>query len=191
MSLIIFTMWVLFIPGCQSETQQKRSASQPSETQVSGINGISKDTAIMIANNAALERHETIANFKIVACEQSIFWAIIYDGGNSETLIDKTSGKIVQVRAVPQGYRSVKRIPERIEGIGKDDAVRIARDNFRVTYGQGAEEDVVILTCELARSWRIVFDIKLTGDKQVRPDSHAPTYIIDKQTGELLYRQLY
>jgi hypothetical protein len=179
------------------------AAPKPNPSEASGNAALSKEIgkeeAIAIANKAALEMHKSLKDLNVVACEQSVFWAVVYDGDNSEYLIDKASGEIIQVRRVPQGLANRTNEeagpPEKIQGISEDAAIAIATNGFRTTYGQEADKNIVILPCELAKVWRIVFDVKLHRASEqstpVIPVGHAPTYVVDKRTGEVLYKQLY
>lgn len=197
--MIASVIWIVLISQtCNVEGPKVKSVVVSTSPDPLATNEISKEEAIAIANKAALGIHRSLADFNVVACEQSVFWAVIYDGDGSEYLIDKTSGRIIKVRRVPQGLAD--RIegagpPKRIEGINEEEAVTIAKNSFRMTYGKDADKNLLIIPCELAKVWRIVFDVKLPRTAgqtiPVIPDSHAPTYIIDKRTREVLYRQLY
>lgn len=176
-----------------------QSFDAPRRAQPLARMGIGKEEAVAVANKAALQTHTSLADFNIVVCEQSLVWAVIYDGDGSEYLIDKTSGRIVQLRRVPQGFATGNRQetgpPKRVDGITEQEAIMIAKDDFRQTYGQTADSNLRLIPCELAKAWRIVFDVRLIRnarqDEPIIPDAHAPTYIIEKQTREVLYRQLY
>src|SRR5918995_1812643 len=50
---------------------------------------ISKGEAIAIANEHAGKSYQSLESFKVVACEQSRVWVIIYDGGGPEYYLDK------------------------------------------------------------------------------------------------------
>jgi hypothetical protein len=198
--MIASVIWVVFISQtCKVEESKLKSVDVSGSADPVATKEIGKEEAIAIANEAALGIHKSLADFNVVACEQSVFWAVIYDGGGTEYLIDKTSGRIIQVRQVPQGLADRNSEgsgpPKRVEGINEKEAVTIAKDSFRMTYGKEADKNLIIFRCQLAKVWRIVFDVKLTRTtgqgNPVIPDGHAPTYIIDKKTSEVLYRQLY
>jgi hypothetical protein len=199
-TIIASAIWiVLFSQTCKVEEPKVKPVEVSSSTDALATKEMRKEEAIAIANKAALGIHRSLAEFEVVACEQSAFWAVIYDGDGSEYLIDKTSGRIVQVRRVPQGLADRNSEgagpPKRIEGINEEEAVTIAKNSFRMTYGKEADKNLIIIPCELAKVWRIVFDVRLprraSRNIPVIPDGHAPTYIIDKRTREVLYRQLY
>lgn len=184
--MIAATIWLsLFVQGCTLVAPQARSVNAP--------HYVSKDEAL-ITSKAAFKSRRSQADSKILVCEQSMYWAIIFDGDNIEVLIDKFSGKIVETRKVPQGY-SDGDSTERVEGISEQEAVKIATNDFLATFGPKMDPGLLVLPCELAKAWRIVFDIKLTlepgQDTPILPDAHASTYIVDKRTGKLLYRQIY
>jgi hypothetical protein len=185
---------LLFLQGCELKTPKTQSVASSPSPEILG-SGISKDEAVAIANASALKAHKPSVNVNIVACEQSLYWAILDDGDSSEYLIDKFSGQIVQIRRISQGVLAGTGRPESIDGISEEEAIKIARDDFLATYGGGSDANLVIRACELAKAWRIVFDVKLTQEpgqaKPKLPDAHSPTYIIDKQTREVLDRQLY
>jgi hypothetical protein len=186
---------LLFVQGCESETPKMQPVDSSPSPQILGISGISKDEAVATANASARKAPNSLVSVNIVACEQSLFWAILYDGDNSEYLIDKFSGQVVRIRQIPQALPDHAGPPERIDGISEQEAVDIARRDFRATHGSESDRNLVIRACELARVWRVVFDIKLTQepgrDKPRLPDAHSPTYIIDKRTSDVLDRQLY
>jgi hypothetical protein len=188
---------VLLSQTCKVEDPQVKSVDVSSSADLLATKEIGKEEAVAIANKAALKIHRSLAHFNAIACEQSVFWAVIYDGDGSEYLIDKTSGKIIEARHLPQGLaeRENEGPPKRVEGIDEQEAVTIAKDSFRMTYGKEADKNLIIIPCELAKVWRVVFDVKLTRrvgqGNPVIPDGHAPTYVIDKKTSEVLYRQLY
>lgn len=184
---------LLLVQGCNLETSRMQPQGSPSPVEALTPDGITEDRAIAIANQEALKTHKSIAYFDIIACEQSLVWAIIYDGDNSEYHIDKGSGEVLQVRKIPQGLAGhTGRPPERMTGISEQEAIDVARKDFRATYGSQSDANLVIRACELAAVWRVVFDVKLTErDNRKLPDAHSPTYIVDKKTREMLDRQLY
>ncbi len=64
---------------------------------------ITREEAVAIANKEVVKAYGSLDRFKVVACEQEIFWRIIYDGGGPEFVLDKVSGKIIRSQEVPQG----------------------------------------------------------------------------------------
>jgi hypothetical protein len=154
--------------------------------------GISSDKATLIANEAALKSYPSLSGFKAVVCEQQILWRIIYDGGGPEFLIDKISGKIILTQTIPQGIDHVE--PEsttiRISGAH---AVDIVKEDLKRSVPSKDMDSYVLHSCELDRAWRVIVEPQLT----VEPDKHYPAipnastrnYVIDKTTGEILFKQ--
>ena len=67
------------------------------------IKGIGKEAAIDIAKQSAFKTDESMLTFKVVACEEVLFWRIIFDGSGVEYVIDKKSGRIIKVDHISHG----------------------------------------------------------------------------------------
>ncbi len=78
--------------------------------------------------------------------------------------------------------------------ISRDRAVEIARADAELRYGSKGEDvgSFAVIACEQAKVWRIIFDIKTRPDTtpQTFPNAAYPKYVIDKKTGEIIYREL-
>jgi hypothetical protein len=192
--------WLLVLVLVQGCGEPKLSVNRIDPQQSGGnslkLEGISKEAAIAIANEDALKDYKSLAAFKIVACEQSIFWRVIYDGGGPEYVIDKTSGTIIKKQIVPQGSivtQSTNGADSRARTISQDEAIAAARRDVQETYDDKIDLDqLVVITCELSNVWRVIFDYRLKpGEKlQDLPHESFPKYVIDKKTGKILNRQM-
>jgi hypothetical protein len=160
------------------------------------VEGISKEAAITIANEDALKDYKSLAAFKVVPCEQSIFWRIIYDGGGPEYVIDKSSGRVIRKQMLPQGSTENKRADDlENEGrrISQQEAITTALRDARETYGDKIDLDqFAIVACELSNVWRVVFDYKLEPGEGMQnlPNGSFPKYVIDKRTGKILHKAM-
>src|SRR5207245_8299770 len=78
--------------------------------------------------------------------------------------------------------------------IDKEQAIAIAKRAAQQAYGpKGLDIDqFVILPCEQAKVWRVIFDYRLDPgqDTSSMPNAGFPKYVIDKRTGEILYKEL-
>ena len=150
---------------------------------------------MLAANKNAFRSYPPLEKLHVVPCEQVLFWRIIYDGGGPEVVIDKITGQVVKIYEIPQGpVNDADAIEPAARGISEQEAIEIAKRNLLAWYGR--EDDLAWFTvsaCELARVWRVIFDIRLT----LRPEQGLvdfPSvgtwqYVIDKKTGEILYKQ--
>lgn len=169
---------------------------QSDESRILKIKGIDKDQAVNIATDAARKSNKSLATYKIVPCELVRTWLIIFDGGGPEYVIDKSSGKILRTQVIPQGGNAGvdTNVEPNHTGIDKNQAIQIAKRAARQEYGaKGLDIDqFVILPCELPKAWRIVFDYRLDPGQDVStlPNAGFPKYVIDKQTGEILFKEV-
>jgi len=184
---------LIFVQGCSAEKQISRVELEPRDRQVSKIKGISREEAISIANKNVLKDYRSQQDFNVIACEQSIFWRIIYDGGGPEYVIDKVSGSIIRKQKVPQAPTETKGLESRPETtISQKEAIDIARRDAYETYGDKMKlDEMVVHACEQAKVWRVIFDYKLSPGESVQDIPHAsfPKYVIDKKTGNILHRE--
>lgn len=155
--------------------------------------GISSDKAVGIGNEAVLKSYGSLKEFKPVACEQQVFWRIIYDGGGPEILIDKLSGKIIWTQTIPQGLNSAKpesKIARRITG---ENAVDIAKEDLKRSLPNNELDSYVIHACELDHTWRVIVEPKLTVEPGRQypaiPNASTRNYVINKSSGEILFKQ--
>lgn len=162
------------------------------------IKGISQTAAIETAKETAFKTDKSLQSFGIVACEEVLFWRIIFDGSGVEYVMDKKSGRVIKVEQISHGpvggpLGNGAR-PAITNGITEQDAIKIAKRNLRAWYvNEGDAEWFVASACELAQVWRVVFDIRLTikpGDTEPAiPSGNTWQYSVDKKTGEILQKQ--
>lgn len=160
------------------------------------VQGINKDNAIEIARKDALSKGKNLEKLNIIPCEQVLFWRIIFDGGGFEYVIDKTTSSIITIDEVTQSH-TVKR--EDVSNsynnkiITNQEAIKIAKQDVKLWLkGQFDPTHAVIITCEQTRSWRVLFDYILmpNQDRTSLPNARFPSYLIDKQTGKILYKEI-
>jgi hypothetical protein len=154
------------------------------EKGAAGVKGITRNQAVKIANQEALKSYKSLNDFKVVPCEQEIFWRVIYDEGGPEYLIDKRSGRIVRAQKTPQGE------PDGSTSVTEAEAIEIAkRDMLAPTNGQRLDP-FVVHSCELGKAWRIIIEprIEFEGNTPVIPHSSTPNYVIDKASGKILFK---
>jgi hypothetical protein len=187
---------LILIQGCNvGEPNINRVDLHPSAEQALMLQGISKDAAITRANEDALKEYKSLTGFRIIACEQSIFWRVIYDGGGPEYVIDKVSGRIIKKQKLPQGSNESKVATGsdlRAKQVGREEAIAIARNDAFETYGNKIDIDqFVIRACEQSNVWRVVFDYQLQPGESLQdlPNANFPKYVIDKTTSKILYRE--
>jgi Peptidase propeptide and YPEB domain len=168
--------------------------SQPGEEQILKIKGISESQAVAIAESDALRTYKSLAAFKVVPCEQVLFWRIIFDNGGPEYLIDKSSGSIIRAQKIPQSSDGGRELlSQERRPIGKQEAIAIARNEaLKVYKDQTIVNDFVVIVCEQAKVWRVLLDHRLRPGEGLNslPNGQFPNYVIDKTSGEVLYRGL-
>jgi uncharacterized membrane protein YkoI len=158
--------------------------------------GISKEAAVSIANEDALRDYKSLTSFKVLPCEQSLFWRVIYDGGGPEYVIDKASGRIIKKQKLPQGYTENEsgnqtNSPEKV--ISEQEAIRIARKDMHDTYGDRIDlSQFVDVACEQSKVWRVILDYRLRPGETIQdaPNGNFPKYVIDKKTGKILFKEI-
>jgi hypothetical protein len=177
----------------RSSVRNSEPSSQISKQQPSDKKQISKEEAIVIANEDAGKSYPSLRTFKAVACNYENMWLVIYDGGGPEYFIDSESGRILWVQKVPQGPDGdiVNREPS-AESISEEDAIAVAIKDFHESSG----EDVNIfepVPCELTHSWRVFFKFRITPHQGTAalPNTDPPNYVIDKKSGKIIYKQKY
>jgi len=111
-------------------------------------------------------------------------------------VIDKLSGRIIRKQKIPQApiAKTDKKATLAESFISRNRAVEIARADAELRYGSKGEDvgSFAVVACEQAKVWRIIFDIKTRPDTtpQAFPNAAYPKYVIDKKTGEIIYREL-
>jgi len=179
------------IASCAATNQELIPPVRTQEQAI--VAGISSDKAIAIANDAALKSYPSLKEFRPVVCEQQVFWRIIYDGGGPEILMDKISGKIVWSQTTPQGPNPLKSEPKTPGKITAANAVDVAQEDIRRSLPNMDLDFYVLHTCELDRVWRVIVEPKLTvrANEQYPaiPNASTLNYVIDKSSGEILFKQ--
>jgi hypothetical protein len=163
------------------------------ETKVVTLKGITEEAAISIAKKEARRRHQRIEGLRIIPCEQVGFWRIIFDGGGPEFVIDKRSGMVIRAQTIPQSATGNHATVG--SGITKEQAIDIAKRDVRRTYAKyGMDpENFAVIVCEESKAWRVIFDFKLDPGPRSRyqlPNGKYPKYVIDKTSGDVIYREL-
>jgi hypothetical protein len=157
------------------------------------VTGMSSDKAIGIANEAALKSFPSLKEFKPVACEQQIFWRVIYDGGGPEFLVDKISGKIIWSQTIPQGPNPSRPESKTTSRITRANAVDITKEDLKRSMRNLDLDFYVVHACELDHAWRVIVEPKLTIEPNKQypaiPNGITLDYVIDKSSGEILFKQ--
>lgn len=191
---------LLLLTLCLSVQHQTAFRKSPSNqcptTQVSTVRlqGITKEQAIVIAQKDARRSYKSLGRFRVVACELSLFWRIIFDGGGPEYVVDKKSGLIRRRQTIKEDWpdKARTRSSGKDHNITRDEAIDIARIDAGSLPGIDIER-FTISACELERVWRVFVEFKLFsesgGIEPVIPHSSAPNYVIDKKSGEILLKQ--
>lgn len=193
LSLVLYAACVT-----SSNNSPPRNDALPTQeiVQQTRLEGISKEQAVAIANEAATKSDQTEESFKVTACQRARLWVIIYDGGGPEYYIDKFSGAILLVQKVPQSFK-----PNAASGVSTGDkviseaeAVEIAKKHFvDFLEAQGDTKNHVndydAVACELANAWRVFFEYRAAPGKSpsTLPNSNPPNYVVDKKSGEILF----
>lgn len=159
------------------------------------VQGITKEQAIAIAKKHAQESQKSLEHFNVVACELTIFWRIIFDGGGPEYVIDKKSGLVRRVQTIPEDWpRETDNVSVGSQ-IPREQAVEVAKRDLIESIPGTDIDHFTITACELQRVWRVFVEFKLhlePGRKDpILPHSSAPNYVIDKKTRKILFRQRY
>lgn len=187
---------ILAAANCQTTAPIESKTSY--QESIVKIKGISKTEAIEIAKENAFKTDKSLQTFGIIACEEVLFWRIIFDGSGMEYVIDKKSGRIIKLEQIshgPVGGPSGNRVsPGITNGITEQEAIRVAKRNLHAWYVNEADAEwFVASACELAEVWRVIFDIRLTikpgQNEPAIPSANTWQYSIDKKTGEILQKQ--
>jgi len=157
---------------------------------------LTESTAIEIAKKHALRGYKSLERFRVVACEQTLFWRVIFDHGGPEYVIDKESGMIRRVQKIPQDWPALhsNKAAEQEANITREAAINIAKADAASVPGIDIDR-FEIFACELERVWRVFVEFKLHlelgAERPIIPHSSAPNYVIDKRTGKILLKQRY
>jgi hypothetical protein len=185
---------LLLLSACNAQRPQIPPINpRPSDDDVLKIKGISEREAVAIAERDATRIYGPLGAFKVIACEQVIFWRIIFDNGGPEYVIDKSSGSLLSVQKIPQSGDRVGKLVPQENPITRQEAIAIARQEaLKVYKDPSALNDFVVLACEQSEVWRVLFDYRLRPGEDLKslPNARFPSYVIDKTTGAVLYRDL-
>lgn len=155
---------------------------------------ISKGRAISIALRRARETRSLPGTYRIVTCELSMLWAVIFDGGGPEFLIDKDSGVIRRIRMVDQTWSGVRqlKVATNLENITATDAIDIAKRDYHRELPYDDITRLSFFVCELDEVWRVFVEYKIYLDPLTKQPvvavSDAPNYVIDKTNGAILLK---
>ena len=154
------------------------------------IHGIRREQAIAIASKHARAKYQSIYQFKIIPCELTTFWRVIFDRGGPEYVIDKDNGLIRRVQLIPENWSPS---PSTSENITREQALEVAARDAAIP---GVDLSTYSLfTVELEKVWRVFVEPKLyrlPGTRRLAiPHSSAPNYVIDKSNGSILRKQRY
>ena len=193
-SLLICCCALTFSEATPVGVEVRAQTEASTKAEVVTLKGITDQTAISIAKKEARRKRQTIAGFRIIPCEQVAFWRIIFDGGGPEFVIDKRSGMVLRVQTIPQS--STGNHATVGSGLTKEQAIEIAKKDVPRTYAKyGMDpENFAVFACEESKAWRVIFDFKLdrvpTSKDELLPNAKFPKYVIDKASGDVIYREL-
>lgn len=134
----------------------------------------------------------------LILCDGGIAWRVVSLTENKEVWVAKSSGEVF---APP--FSISKNVDDLTRGqqspADKREAIEIAKKHF-IDYGRkkfNSDESVILGTfasvCDLNQYWRIYFlsdelrKIEKPSDIKNLPNDHPPDYIVDKQSGEIIY----
>lgn len=195
-NFILLTIYVLcFIQTCAWRSEGREPQISKAQQDVF-IQGIPQEKAIAIAKEHALTSHNSLERFRVVACELSIFWRIIFDGGGPEYVIDKKTGLIRRVQTIPEDWRDQgEEGSEARKPTTREEAIEVAKRDTIETIPGTDMDHFTITACELQKVWRVFVEFKLHlepgSHDPILPHSSAPNYVIDKKTGKILFKQRY
>ena len=195
-NFLVLSLYIFCFPQFASLIMGCPQSQRVEPSQDVFIHGITKEEAIRIAKKHAQSIHKPLERFDVFACELTIFWRIIFDGGGPEYVVDKKSGLIRRIQTIAEDWPkqtnadSIGKTP-----ISREQAIEVAkRDTVDSIPGTDIDH-FTITACELQRVWRVFVEFKLNlerGRKDlILPHSSAPNYVIDKKTGKILFRQRY
>lgn len=171
--------------------EQPNTHRQQTGQQSNGKSPISKEEAIAIAKEDAVKTYGSLDDSNVVACEQRTLWLVIVDGGGPEYYIDKDSGKVLLAQKLPQSLDNADVANGGTE-INQVEAIAIARKDFLDSYGEQVNLFDAV-ACELSKAWRVFFEFRAAPGQSLAtlPNADPPSYVIDKKTGKIIYRQTY
>jgi len=150
---------------------------------------VGRETAVSIAKEAMVKGNRSPKGYDITACELNEFWLIIFEAKYGHTnrtgpeyLISKRGAGLVSAKIVPHALQLQERQkkPSRWSSITEDEAINISQKDAVAVYRSLEPHNVV--TCELAKAWRIIYDLSPTLN------GGGPNYVVDKWTGKILYK---
>ncbi len=157
---------------------------------------IKVNKAIMLAQKKLnLKNNESKS---LIPCDAGLSWRVIYLKEMKDVWIAKDNGEIYSEPIVLE-KNVFEPISEVTKAISQQDAIEIAKKHF-IKYGKETfNSDETILygnfpsVCDLGDYWRIYFisedldTIEKPNDIAKLSNSHPPDYLIDKQTGEIIF----
>lgn len=195
-NFIPLAIYVLcFVQTCAWRSEGREPQISKVQQDVS-IQGVPQEKAIAIAKEHALISHKSLERFRVVPCELSIFWRIIFDGGGPEYVIDKKTGLIRRVQTIQEDWTDQRGEGSEVRrATTREEAIEIAkRDTIESIPGTDMNH-FTITACELQKVWRVFVEFKLRlepgSHDPILPHSSAPNYVIDKKTGKILFKQRY
>lgn len=146
---------------------------------------ISRDMAISKAKEVAIKNNVQIQNYNLIACEQAKVWRVIFDSKDVNTselepeyTIAKT-GWVISEQTIPHRLLKSNDTGASLR-LSKEEAIKIAERDASQAYK--SLDDYQVVACELSSAWRIIFDLKAPLD------GGGPNYVIDKNTGQIIYK---
>lgn len=183
-ALVLFIAFTLQCSTFQNKPQAV-SSNKEGEKSMQKNRDINKEMAISIAKERAIKNNVQIQNYNLIACEQARVWLIIFDNKDAQAkeigpeYIIAKAGWLISENGIPSGVLKSNKIEKSLQ-LSKEEAIKIAEKDASQAYK--SLEDYQVLACELAGAWRIIFDLK-------KPlEGGGPNYVIDKNTGEIVYK---
>jgi hypothetical protein len=214
-NLLMIYIWLILLIGCGNSGQIKNEGKktlQNSENKVADDSDSantresktklqqSREEALNNADKEASKTHTSLKSFNRVICDVERVWVVIYDGGGPDVYVSKTSRDVLAVRNVPQKATDEERKIQTGKPVlvDKEKAVSIAKDEFKkmsIYYGANEEEaqrsvkDYDAHICELKAVWRVFFSYRIKPEQDIKtlPNTNPPNYVIDKETGRVIY----
>lgn len=154
---------------------------------------IDKEAAIRIAKEQASRSSKPLEAYNLFPCEQAGVWRVFLEPKNihvnpkgAEYIISKCDGKVLsqqEINLVVTDKAGKKHSLSPSSGVKEENAVAIARRDASKAYGSLSSYDLRV--CELAEMWSVIYAPK------IGMNGGGPEYLIDKETGKILYRRYY
>ncbi|HVF51361.1 MAG TPA: hypothetical protein VNA19_14845 [Pyrinomonadaceae bacterium] len=194
---LIICAYLLLLTGCSEPMAIPNIRSvkrKVGDTQQNG-DAIRKDAAIAIARADATKNQVPLGDYNTAVCRTKQAWYVIFEpaapnhnGALKEYIIDSYNGVLLNARQVSLGR------PDRAEvkaenvfvpiELSRDEIINISNRDTIEAYQ--SLEPYNVITCELAETWLVVYELKDTGLV-----GGGPQYFIDKKTGDILSKIYY